>query len=178
MRRGHVVGVTRKAITDDLGVDLRSAGFRMLIFLEDDDPRPLAHDEAVAVPVVGPAGLFRLIVEVGAERTRLREAGDADRADRRLGAAREHDVGVVVADHPRRVAYGVSAGRAGGDHRVVGAHQPVFDRHLAGSEIDQPAMDEVRAHTPRPLLRQHQGFTFDPRQPADPGADGDSGPLL
>jgi hypothetical protein len=36
--------------------------------------------------------------------------------------------------------------RAGGtcrDHRVVGTHQPVFDLHLPGDQIDQSAMNEV-----------------------------------
>src|SRR5947209_5057203 len=143
----------------------------MLIFLEHDYPSSLAHDEAVAVAVVRPAGLLRLIVEVGAERTRLGESGDADRADRRLGAAREHDVGVVVADHPRRVAYGVSAGRAGGHDRVVGAHQPVLDRHLAGDEVDQSPMDEMRADTARALLVKYEAFALDAGKPADARAD-------
>ena len=175
MRRGHVIGVARQAVADHLGVDLRAARLGMLIFLEHDDARALAHDEAVAVLVVGAAGLLRLVVEVGAERPRLGEAGDADRADGRFRAAGEHDVGVVHRDHPRRIADRVGAGRAGGDHRMVGTHQPIFDRDLAGDEVDQPAVDEVRADPARPLLVQHEALALDARQAADARADRNAG---
>ena len=131
MRRGDVIGVARQAIADDFGVDFRAARLGMLIFLEHDDAGALAHDEAVAVAVVGAAGLFRRVVEVGAERPRLGEAGNPDRADGRFGAAGQHDVGIVVLDHPRRVADRMRAGRAGGDDRVVGAHQAIFDARPA-----------------------------------------------
>src|SRR3546814_7769490 len=40
--------------------------------------------------------LFGRVVAAHVQRARLREARDADRADRRFGAAREHDVGVTV----------------------------------------------------------------------------------
>jgi len=76
----------------------------MLIFLEHDDARPLAHDEAVSILVVRAAGFLRLVVEVGRECPGLSESGDSDWTDRRFRAAREHDVGIVHRDHPRRVA--------------------------------------------------------------------------
>ena len=65
MRRRHVIGVARQAVADHLGVDLRAARLGVLIFLEHDDARALAHDEAVAVLVIGAAGLFGLVVEIG-----------------------------------------------------------------------------------------------------------------
>ena len=84
MRRGDVIGVARQAIADDLGINLGAARLGVLIFLEHDDAGALAHHEAVAILVIGAAGLFRLVVEIGAERARLGEAGDTERADRRL----------------------------------------------------------------------------------------------
>ena len=39
MRSGHVVGVARQAVTDDFGIDFRSARLGVLIFLEDHDAR-------------------------------------------------------------------------------------------------------------------------------------------
>ena len=59
-----MIGVARKAVTDHLRVDFRTASLGVLIFLEDDDPGALPHDEPVAVLVIGPARLFRLVVEV------------------------------------------------------------------------------------------------------------------
>ena len=58
MRRGDVIGVAGQAIADHLGIDFRAARLGVLIFLEHDDARALAHDEAVAVLVIGPAGLL------------------------------------------------------------------------------------------------------------------------
>ena len=63
MRRGDVIGVARQAIADHLGIDFRAARLGMLIFLEHDDARALAHDEAVAVLVIGPARLLRPVVD-------------------------------------------------------------------------------------------------------------------
>ena len=57
-RRGDVIGVARQAVTDDLGIDLRAARLGVLQLFEHDDAGALAHDEAVAVPVVGTRGRF------------------------------------------------------------------------------------------------------------------------
>src|SRR3546814_7332264 len=61
-----------------------------------------------------------------------------------FGAAREHDVGVTVPDHPRRVADRMGTGRAGGDDGVIRPHQSVFDADLARDQIDEATVDKVR----------------------------------
>src|SRR3546814_12100900 len=77
-----MIGVARQAVTDDLGIDFRASRLGMLIFLEHDDARALAHHEAVAALVIGAARLFGRVVAAHVQRARLREARDADRADR------------------------------------------------------------------------------------------------
>src|SRR3546814_14247225 len=54
---------------------------------------------------------------------------------------------------------------------MVRAHQAVFDTDLPRDEVDEAAVDEVRADAPRPLFGEQQAFALDPRQPADPRAD-------
>ncbi len=171
MRRGDVIGVARKAVTDHLGIDFRAARLGMLIFLEHDDARALAHDEAVAVLVIGAAGAGRIVAEAGGQRPRLAEAGNADRADRAFRAARQHHVGIVHRDHPRRVADRMRAGRACGHDRVIRPHQPVFDRNLTRNQVDEASVDEMGGNPFRPLFGEYQRFAFDSRQPADPRTD-------
>ena len=65
-RRGDVVGVARQAVADHLGIDVRAPRLGVLEFFQHDDAGALAHDEAVAILVVGARGLLRLIVEGGA----------------------------------------------------------------------------------------------------------------
>ena len=120
-RRGDVIGVARHAVADDLGVDLGAARFGVLELLEHDDAGAFAHDEAVAVLVIGARRLLGPIVEAGRQRAAGGEAGDRDAADRRFGAAGDHHVGIAQRDQPRGVADGVRAGRAGGDDGVVRA---------------------------------------------------------
>jgi len=144
-RSGDVVGVARQAVADHLGVDRRAAGPGVFVLLQHQHPGALAHDEAAAVLVVGPRGLRGPVVEVGGHGPTGDETGHADRADRGLGAAGHHDVGVAVPDHPGRVADGVRAGGAGGDHRVVGPLEAVADRHLARGQVDQGGGNEERA---------------------------------
>src|SRR5215472_5444090 len=52
-RRGNVVGIPGEAITDKLAVDASAAPLRVLIFLQHDGARALAHDEAVTIAIVG-----------------------------------------------------------------------------------------------------------------------------
>ena len=126
-----MVGVAREAIADHLGVDLGAARLGVLVFLENHDAGALAHHEAVAVLVVGARGACRVVVEARRQRPAGREARERQPVDRRFGAAGHHHVGVAERDQPRRVADGVGAGGAGRDDRVVGALEPVLDRHVA-----------------------------------------------
>ena len=174
MRRGDMIGVAGQAVADHFGIDIGAARLGLLIFLEHDYAGAFAHDEAVAVDVIGPAGALGFVVEIGRKRAGLGKAGDADRANRRFGAAGEHDVGIVDRDHPRGVADRVGTGRAGGDDGVVGAHQAIFDRDLARDEIDQPAVDEMRADPARPVFVEDDRFGFNPGQAADARADRDA----
>ena len=75
--RGDVIGVARQAVADHFGVDLRAARLGVLVFLEHDDAGALAHDEAVAVLVIGARGLLGRVVEAGGQRAAGGEAGDA-----------------------------------------------------------------------------------------------------
>ena len=126
-----MIGVAGQAVADEFGVDSRAARLRVLEFLEHDAARALAHDEAVAVAIVGARGLLRPVVEAGRQRPAGAEAGERQAVDRRFGAARHHHIGVAERDQPPGVADRVRAGRAGGDHRMVGALQIVGDRNLA-----------------------------------------------
>src|SRR5436190_9459734 len=171
MRRGYVIGIARQAVADDLGVDFRAARLGVLIFFEHQYARAFAHDEAVTILVVRTACLLWLVIEVGRQRAGLGKAGDADRADRGFRSAGEHDVGIVVLDHPRGVADRMRAGRAGGDDGMIRLHQAVFDRNLPGNEIDQPAVHEVRADPARPFLVQDQTLALYPGKTANPRAD-------
>src|SRR5262245_4442375 len=67
------------------------------------------------------------------------------------------------------------AGRAGGDHRVVGAFEAVLDRHIAGRELDDAAGHEERRHAPRSALFEHHTGIGDAARAADAGADEHAG---
>ena len=101
--------------------------------------------------------------------------GDRQTADRRLGAAGDHHVGIAELDQAAGVADGVGAGRAGGDHGMVGAAQLVADRDLAGGEIDQAAGNEERADPARAAVAQRDRRLVDALQAADARADQNAG---
>ena len=58
-------GVARHAVAHDFRQDGSAAPQGKAQFLQDEDARALADDEAVAVAVEGPAGLLRLVVARG-----------------------------------------------------------------------------------------------------------------
>src|SRR3546814_12985918 len=103
-----MIGVARHAVADQLGIDFGAARLGPLIFLEHDHARALAHDEAVAILVIGTRSLLGLVVEVGGQRPRLGETSDAQREERALGAAGQRS-------EERRVGTaGVRTGRSRG----------------------------------------------------------------
>ena len=73
-RRGDVEGVARETIADDFGIDLGAASLGVFQFFEHDDARALAHDETVAVLVIGTGGCGRIVVAGGRERLAGRKA--------------------------------------------------------------------------------------------------------
>ncbi len=58
-RRRDMIGVARKPVADQLGVDFGAARLGVLVFLEHDHAGALGQHEAVAVLVVGPRGACR-----------------------------------------------------------------------------------------------------------------------
>ena len=61
-RLGHMMSVTAHTVADQLGINGSAAGSGVLVFLQHHNPRAVAQHKAVAVPVPGPAGGFRIVV--------------------------------------------------------------------------------------------------------------------
>ena len=174
-RSGDVVGVARKAIAQNLGIDFCAARLGVLVFLEHDHTRALAHDKPVAIRVIGPAGGPGIVRALGAERLAGVEPRDADLADRRLGPAGDHHVGIAEHDQAAGVPDGVGAGRTGRHNRVVRPLEAIADAHLARNQVDQCAGDEERRHAPRALVADDQRGFLDRAQPADARPDHNPG---
>ena len=113
---------------------------------------------------------------LGDEAAHRAEAGEDQRVDARLGAAREHRVGVAALDQLRRLADRVRAGGARGHGRVVRAAEAERDRELPARGVDEHARDERRRDAARPALAQHLGLLHDPEEAADRGAEEDADP--
>ena len=145
-------GVAGKSVADDLGIDFGAARLGVLELLDHHHAGALAHDETVAIAVIGARCALGLIVEIGRERPAGSEAGDCQTAHGRFGAASEHHIGIAERDQPRGIADGMRTRRAGGDHGMVRTFQPMLDRDIAGREIDQASRNEERAHAARALL--------------------------
>ena len=120
-RGSDVIGVAGEAVADDLTVDACAACLGVLERLEHDDAGAFTHDEAIAVLVVGTRGLGGLVVEMGCERAAGREAGHGDTADRALGAASDHDIGIIKRNQARCIADSMRAGRTRRDNGVIGS---------------------------------------------------------
>ena len=77
-RRRDVIGVCRRAITNDLAVDLRFAGERAFALLEDEHRGAFREDEAVTILVERPRRLLGRVV-AAAHRVHRRERADRER---------------------------------------------------------------------------------------------------
>jgi len=61
-RSRDVICVRAHAVTNDLGKDLRSTRLGLFLLFENNDSGAFAYDEAIAILIPRPAGLFRIIV--------------------------------------------------------------------------------------------------------------------
>ena len=152
-RRGHVVRVVGGRGTQHFGEDRRAARDRPVALLEDEHRRALAHHEAVAADVERARGARRIVVarRHGADD---RERAEAQRLQRRLGAAREHDVGAAVPDGAQAVAH---RDRARGAAHAVGRVRPVhaeLDRDVAARRAAEDRERERRVHAAQPLVKE------------------------
>ena len=118
--RHHVGAVRRRAVTDKLGIDLGAARLGVVEFFEDENAAAAGDHEAVAVLVIGSAGLLRRLVELGRHRAHRVEQF-AERPVELLAAAGEHHVLLAPLDHLGCVADAVRRSRAGRADRVVDA---------------------------------------------------------
>src|SRR5690606_35718936 len=170
-RRGHVVRVAAHAEADQLAVDARTARLGLVVVLEHEDARAVAHDEAVAALVPGPRGLLRLVV-AGRQRLHRAEAAQRGRRGRVLGAAGDHRVGLAVLDHAHRQADVVGGRGARGDRGDVRTLGAGHDRDLAGDHVDDGAGHVERRDLARAALGLLERGLLDALQAADAGADG------
>src|SRR5690606_28124438 len=114
----HVVAVGVGAVAGDLGVDGGAARLGPLVLLEHHDAGAAGDDEAVAVLVVGAAGLGRGVVEVGGHGAHGVEHVGHRPVDV-LAAAGEDHVLLAPGDLFGGRADAVGAGRAGRGDRIV-----------------------------------------------------------
>ncbi len=109
--------------------------------------------------------------EVGRHRLHVAEAGVAETRDRGLGTAREHDVGVTVADVTQRLAEGVGAGSARGDDAEVDGLGLELDGHDAGGDVGDERRDREGRDARRTALDEDAGLVLDGLHAADAGTD-------
>src|SRR5208283_1152305 len=99
-------------VTGHFAIDFRTALPGMFQFLQHDDARALAHDKSVAILVEWTRSVLWIVVR-RAHAVHRAKAADADRRDRRFGAAGEHHPRVAHLDGAPSFAEGVVCGRAG-----------------------------------------------------------------
>ena len=168
--RGDVVGVGAEAVAGELGVNPGPALDGVLVALENQHARTLAHDESLPLCVEGPAGPLRLTVAL-AQRLHRAETAHGELGDARLAPPRHHDVGDPPLDEFHRIADGVVARGACGHRAGVGALQPPAHGHLAGGQVGEQHRNEEGAQPLGPFCLENVLVGFYRRKPAQANAD-------
>ena len=163
-------GVAAHAVADDFGQDGRAAPFGEFEFFENQDARAFADDESVAIAVEGPRSVRGIVVALRQARAwpriRRRPWGDAG-----LGAAADHDVGIVALDDFEGIADGMGAGGAGRRGGRVRAFGAGANGDVAGGQIDDGGRDEEGRDAARAVLQQVLVLALDDLESADAAAD-------
>ena len=162
--------VRREPVAEKLRVDLGAARPCVLELLEDDHASRLAHHEPAAVGVERTARLLGLVVPPR-QRAHRAEAGDPDRRDPRLGAAREDDVRAAEPDHVRRLADRHVRRGARGALRRQRPARPELHRDPGRAHVRDDLRDRERVHAIGAALEQDVVAVLERLEPADPGRD-------
>ena len=171
--RGEMVRVGGVAVADDFAINLRAALFGVFQFLQHDDARAFAHDEAVAFLVEGARGAFGIVV-ARAHGFHRAKAADADGHDGRFRAAGEHDLRVAHFDGAPGFADGVVGGGAGGAGGKIRPAQILVHREHAGGHVADEHRDNERREPAGAAFEQNFELLGGGGQTADAGADDDA----
>ena len=117
----------------NLGINMGSPASGVLQFLQNHNPRALAHDEAASVLIKG-NGASLGIRTVGQSRQR-RKPGNPHGSHRPLGAARQHHIRITVLDGAKRLPDGICTGGAGRHHIQAFSLQPVPNAYIARRHV-------------------------------------------
>ena len=144
----------------------------MLERLQHQHAAPLTWHEAIAMRVERPArlgGVFRL----SRKHLHRGKRGESEAAKVRLGAARQHHVGISALQHPIGVAQRLGRRGASSGVGVVRSLETELDRDLAGSHVGDNARNEEGRNPFRAALApEGEGLDLlrDFLEAADPGA--------
>src|SRR5213082_313806 len=173
---GDMMRVGGHAVAHHFGVDLCAAPPGVLPLLEHQHPGTVAHHESVAVLVERATRGRGIVVTLG-QRFHVGEARHHERRDRRLGAAGDHDVGLVVPDDLEGVGHAVGGLRAGRHRAVVRPLRAVAHGNQRRGHVRHVHGDEERGDAARALLEQGAAVFFEGLEPAGARADQDAHPL-
>ena len=168
-RRGHVVGVARRTVTDDFAVNLGAAILSAFVFFQNENPGAFGDNETGAARVERQGRGVRVFG--GRERFHRVETGDADFDDRRFRSAGQRDVGVTVTNRANRFADRVRAGRASGNRRERGAAEVVTNREETRRHVRDHHRNEERRNAARALVEEFEAVRFVRFETADSGAE-------
>jgi hypothetical protein len=146
MGRGHVVGIARQAIADHFGIDLGAAGFRVLVFFEHDNACALAHHKTVAVLIIWTAGFSGWSFMRHVERA-CACANPATPSGLIVDSAPPAS---MMSASPSLIIRAASPIECAPVEQAVttewfGPISPYLIEHLAAGQVDQAAVNEVRA---------------------------------
>mmetsp|Transcript_21908 Transcript_21908/g.50389 ORF Transcript_21908/g.50389 Transcript_21908/m.50389 type:complete len:236 (+) Transcript_21908:686-1393(+) len=154
VRRCDVVGVARRGVASNLAVNLRAACDRVLLRLKQQHACALSHDEARPVRVERPAGGLWRIVRGRAHGTHAIEASEAERRHRRLAAARQHHVGLVVLNVLERFAKRVGARGTRAHNAKIGSLGAEFDGDHGASRVADERWEQEGRDALGPLIEK------------------------
>src|SRR5690348_5359383 len=172
-RRRQMIRIARRAIADDLRVNMGASTLRVVVVLEHDDAGAFAHHEPIARLIEGPRRCRRRVVPLR-QRFHVCETADRHRRYRRLRSTRDDDIRVAILDRAEGVSDRVGARRAGGDSSVVRPLRVEAHRDEARGNVGDEHRDEEWADLARPALPIYVVLLLEALQSTDAAAEDDT----
>ena len=132
---GHVVGVARRAIADQLRIYPGPAFLSRFQRFNKEQPGPFADDKAIAFGVERARGLGGVVIVLGGERLERRKAGHAEGRYRGLHTTGDDSLDPAQQNFAERGTHGMNGRGAGRGGDNIGAFGACKDGNLPRTHV-------------------------------------------
>lgn len=171
--RGHVIGIGAESVANEFGVNVGTAFFGVLQFLDHQNAGTFAHDETIASDIEGARSALWFVI-ARAECFHVAETAESAGENASFAAAAEEGIGIAEFDDAPSLTDRVVGGGTGCDDGHVRSTEAVFHGNDAAGDVGNHHRNEERRNATGATIDELGMLFFEGAEATDTRADHDT----